>query len=122
MGLKEAMKWFDSIGLSKMSIEVDCKQMIDGISKRFNTNFMVGAAIDICKTLLWIYPNFISFIIRQSNNVVHLLVSALLSYISFHIHDYVSSWIKTIIINEWVKFTFVKKKNIYNFILGNNRA
>lgn len=52
MGLKEAMKWFDSIGLSKMSIEVDCKQMIDGISKRFNTNFMVDAAIDICKTSL----------------------------------------------------------------------
>jgi len=118
------------MGLSKVSIELDCKQVIDDISRRLNTSSLFGAIIDICKTSLGIYQNLkISFIKRQAYSVVHLLARASLSYtsshnfkisfiriqaysvthllareslsyVSSHIHDHIPSCIEIFIINE----------------------
>jgi len=96
-GLKEAIKWFASIGRSKMFIELDCKQVVDDINRRLNTNSLFGAIIDICKTSLRTYQNFkINFIRRQTNSVVYLLTWASLSNVSSHI----PSCIVTVIIDE----------------------
>jgi len=89
------------MGLSKVSIELDCKQVVDGTTRGLNTNFMFGAILDICKASLRIYQNFkISFIWRQANSVAHLLARASLSYVSPHVHDHMSSCIENIIINK----------------------
>jgi len=62
------------VGLSKVSIELDCKQVVDDKVRRFNINFMFGAIIDIWKTSIKINQNFkISYIMRQANSIVHLL-------------------------------------------------
>jgi hypothetical protein len=64
MRLKEAIKWLGSFGMSNMSI-LDCKQVVDDIVRKLNTNSMFGAILEICKTSLRIYQNFkISFIGR----------------------------------------------------------
>ena len=100
-GLKEAIKLLDSMGLSKVSIELDCKQVVDNITRRLNINSMFGAIIEICKTSLKIYHNFkISFIRRQTNSIAHLLTWMSLSYVSSHFHNYMSSCIVIVIINE----------------------
>ena len=70
-GLKEAIKWLASMGLSRVSIELDCKQVVEGIDRRLNTNSMFGVILDICKASLRIYQNFkISLIRGQTNNSV----------------------------------------------------
>jgi len=100
-GLKEAIKWLGSMRLSKVSIKLSCKQVVDGIARRLNINSMIGAILDIYKDSLRIHKNFkISFIRRQANNVTHLLANVSLSYSSFHIQDHMLSCIKTVIINE----------------------
>jgi len=72
-GLKEAIKWLDNIGLSKVSIELDCKQVVDDITKRLNPGSMSDTIIDICKTSHRTNQNFnISFIKKQTNSVAHL--------------------------------------------------
>jgi hypothetical protein len=97
-GLKEAIKWIGSLGLSN---ELDCKQVVDDIVRRLNTNSMFDVILEICKTSLRIYTNFkISFIRRQIYNVAHLLARASLYYASSQIHDHMSSCIGTVIINE----------------------
>lgn len=45
-GLKEVIKWLGSIGLSKVSIELDYKQVVDSITRRLDTNSMFGVIID----------------------------------------------------------------------------
>lgn len=56
------------MGLYKVSIELDYKQVVDNITRRLNTNFMFGAIIDVCKTSVRTCQNFkMSFIRRQEN-------------------------------------------------------
>lgn len=57
-GLKEAIKWLDNIGISMVSIELDSKQVVDGIARRLSTSSMFGAILDICKASLKIYQKF----------------------------------------------------------------
>jgi len=84
-----------------VSIELDCKQVVDGISSNLNTNSMFGVILNTCKVSLMNHQNFkISFIRRQTNNAAHLLAKASLSYASSQVDDYMSSCIKTTIINE----------------------
>jgi len=84
--------------ISKVFVEVDCKQMVDDITKGLNTNSIFGAILDIGKTSLSIYQNFkISFIRRQANSVIHLLARASLFNVSPHVYDHMSSCIKTVI-------------------------
>jgi len=61
---------------------------------------MFGAILNTRKVSLMNHQNFkISFIKRQANNVAHLLARASLSYASSQVHDYMSSCIKTTIMN-----------------------
>jgi len=100
-GLKEMINWIGTLRFPSVSIELDCKHVVDGISSNLSTNSMFGAILNTCKVSLISHQNFkISFIRRQANNVVHLLARAPLSYASSHVHDYMSSCIKTTIINE----------------------
>lgn len=64
-----------------VSIELDCKQVVDDISNKIGTSFELGVVLNYCKASLSSLPNFkISFIWRQANNVGHLLARASLSY------------------------------------------
>ena len=79
--LKEAINWFDNLRFSSVSIKLDCKQVVGGIFNNLSTNFMFGAILNGCKASLLNHQNFkISFIRRQTNNVVHLLARTSLSY------------------------------------------
>jgi hypothetical protein len=42
-GLKEAIIWLGNRGLTNVSIELDCKQVVDGISNNIGTNSEFGA-------------------------------------------------------------------------------
>jgi len=73
-GLKEAIKWLGTMSQPSMSIELDCKQVVDGISSTLGVNSMFGAILDVCKASLQKFQNFkLSFVRRQANNVAHLL-------------------------------------------------
>jgi len=101
-GLKEAINWLGTMmRLSSVSIELDCKQVVDGISSTIETNSTFGAIIDVCKASIQKFQNFkINFVRRQTNNVAHLLARESLSYVCSQVHDYISSCIETDIINE----------------------
>jgi len=93
------MAWYFEV--SSVSIELDCKQVVDGISNNLSTNSIFGAIMNTCKVSLMNHQNFkISFITRRANNVTHLLVKATLSYASSQVPDYMPSCIKTTVINE----------------------
>jgi len=81
------------MGLSKVSIKLDCKQVIDDKIRRLNISFLFGAIIDICKVSL-------IFIMRQVNSVAHLLATTSLSYASSYIQDHIPSYIEIVIINK----------------------
>jgi len=83
-----------------VSIKLDCKQVVDDISRNLSTNFMFASILNGCKTSLFNHQNFkISFIKRQINNVAHLLTRMSLSCTSSQVHDYIPSCITTAIIN-----------------------
>jgi hypothetical protein len=97
--LKAAINWLGYLRFPSMSIELDSSQVVDGIYSNLNTNFMFGAILNGCRVSLLNLQNFkISFVMRQTNNVAHLLVRVSLSYASFHI-DYMSSCITITVIN-----------------------
>jgi hypothetical protein len=84
-----------------VSIELDNKQVVDGISNKIGTNSELGAILNYCKASLSRLPNFkISFIRRQANNVAHLLARASLSYARSQCHDHMPSCIKLDNMNE----------------------
>jgi ribonuclease HI len=100
-GLKEAIIWLGNRGLTDVSIELDCKQVVDGISNNIGTNSEFGAILRSCKVSLSFFPNFkISYVRRQANNVAHSLARASLSYDSSHCHDHMPSCIEYIVMNE----------------------
>jgi len=41
------LKWLGSLSLSKVSIELDCKQVVDDMTKKLNINFMFGTILEI---------------------------------------------------------------------------
>ncbi|PNX72103.1 60S ribosomal protein l23, partial [Trifolium pratense] len=100
-GLREAIIWLGDRGLTVVSIELDCKLVVDGISHNIGTNSELGAILNSCKALLSIFPNFkISLVRRQANNAVHMLARASLSYARSQCHDHMSSCIEHITSNE----------------------
>lgn len=109
----DKMVWqFDNVGLYKVSIKLDYKQVVDNITRRLNTNFKFDAIIDIWKTSVRTYQNFKkSFIRRQENNIGHLLAMTSLFYASSHILDNIPSCIETLVINE-INQVCNGKKNI----------
>jgi len=76
-------------------IELDCKQVVNGISNKIGTNFKLGAILNYCKASLSRLSNFkISCIKQQANNVAHLLARASLSYARSQCEDHMPSYIK----------------------------
>jgi len=88
------------LGYTRVSIELDCKLVVDGIKGCPIQRTEFSARLRACKRIMQSLPNFrISFIRRQANNVAHLLArEALLSYASRQVFYYIPSCI-------------VKKKN-----------
>jgi len=75
--------------------------VINFISSTLKTNSMLGDILDVCKTSLKKFQNFkISFVMRQVNNVGHLLVRASLSFGSSQVHGKILSCTDSDIINE----------------------
>jgi len=85
---------------SSVSIELDCKLVIDDILGRLSYRREFNA----CKTSMHSLPNFrVNFVKKQANNVDHLLARAALSYANRQVFDYITSYIMTILMNEKVK-------------------
>jgi hypothetical protein len=51
-GLKEPIIWLGNMNLAIGSIELDCKQVFDGIVSIFTTNFQFEAILNNCKVSL----------------------------------------------------------------------
>jgi len=96
--LKESINWLGNLRFPMVSIELDCKQVVDDSSSNLSTNSMFGVILNRCKVSLLNHQNFNpSFIRKQANNSAHLLAKVLLSYTSSHVHDYMSSCITTVV-------------------------
>jgi len=77
-----------------VTIELDCKQVVGGISNKIGTNLELGAILNYCKVLLFRLQNFkISFIRREANNMVHLSAKASLLFVNSQYHDHIPSYI-----------------------------
>lgn len=75
------------MGLSNVSIEIFYKQVVGDTARRLNTNTIFGDFIEICKSYLFLYQNFmINLISRQENNVAHMLAWVSSSYTNFQNH------------------------------------
>jgi len=73
-GLKEEIKWLRNLRFPSVSIELDCKQVVDENSSNFSTRSMFDAILNIYIPSLMNHQNFkISFITRQTNIVLYLL-------------------------------------------------
>lgn len=87
-----------------MSIELDCKLVVDGILDKYTNQSEFGKIMSDCRMLLSNYSNFkISFVRRRVNFVAHSLTRASKLYASYHVFDYISfllSCIFTTLMNE----------------------
>jgi ribonuclease HI len=99
--LKEALHWIENLGYTNVSIELDCKLVVDGVVGNPNSQTEFGAILSVCKAMLSLLQNLrISFIRRQANNVAHLLARASLSFASHQEFDYIPSCIVNVLMNE----------------------
>ena len=91
-GLKEAILWLGDMGMSNVSIELDCKLVVDGILDTYIKQSEFGKIMYDCRMLLSNYPNFkISFVRPETNFVAHSLATASKLYASYYVFDYISS-------------------------------
>jgi ribonuclease HI len=51
-GLKEAIIWLCNRGLTEVSIELDCKEVVDDISNNIGINSELGTILNSCKSSL----------------------------------------------------------------------
>jgi hypothetical protein len=99
--LKEALHWIKNLGYTNVSIELDCKVVVDGVVGNPNSQTGFGAILSVRKAMLLLLQNLrISFIRRQTNNVAHLLARASLSFASHQEFDYIPSCIVNVLMNE----------------------
>lgn len=76
--LRDAISWLGRLGLLKVFIELDCKQVVD---RNINQDEF-GSIIFDCQALLQQHLNFkISFAMRQANYVTHTLGGASRLYV-----------------------------------------
>jgi len=88
-GLKEAILWLGEMGMSNVSIELDCKLVSEGILDRSTNQSEFGQIVSDCRMLFSNYLNFkISLVRRQANYVAHHLARASKLYASHRIFDY----------------------------------
>jgi ribonuclease HI len=103
MGLKEAIIWLGEIELSKVSIELDCKLVVDDIGDRSVNKSEFDNLLSIYRSLLNQCPNIkISFIRRQANYVSHCLARASQYNASHQIFELVPSCISHIVRNKMI--------------------
>jgi hypothetical protein len=70
------------LGYTRVSVELDCKLVMDGMKGSPIQRTEFSAILCACKRIMQSLPNFrISFIRRQANNVAHLLAREALSYV-----------------------------------------
>lgn len=69
---KEAIKWIQSKGLSKVIIESDCLEVVKAIQRKVNIHSYVGRVISDCQTLKdFTSDAFFSFTKREANVSAH---------------------------------------------------
>jgi ribonuclease HI len=99
--LKAAISWLRDLRFSCIAIELDCKLVVDGITGELNLCTEFDTMLHACKALLLSSSNFrINFIMRQTNNIAHLLARATLSFASLQNFDYILSCIEFQLLNE----------------------
>jgi hypothetical protein len=77
VGLKEAIIWFGEMEVSRMSIELDCKLVVEGVIDSSSNRTGLDTLLKSCRSLLSFYSNLeIRFIRRQANCVAHHLARA----------------------------------------------
>jgi ribonuclease HI len=74
IGLYKALLWLRALGIQHVTIELDCKSVVDGVVGNITSVAEHGTIIRKCKTLLNCLQNFkVNFIWRQANLVAHTL-------------------------------------------------
>jgi hypothetical protein len=71
--LKEALHWIKNFGYTNVSIELDCKLVIDGIVSNPNSQTEFGAILSVCKAMLLLLQNLRISFIRRSKPTMLLI-------------------------------------------------
>lgn len=67
LSLLEAVTWLQKLGIQRVTIELDCKVIVDGIGGECNFVTEYGSILRSCQTLLSSSQNYkVSFILRQT--------------------------------------------------------
>jgi hypothetical protein len=75
--------------------------VVDGITSKLNLRTEFGTMLHARKALLLSSSNFrINFIMRQTNNIAHLLARAASSFASLQNFDHILSYIEFQLLNE----------------------
>lgn len=81
-GVLEIIFWLHELRFQRVTIETYCKSILDGINKRLQNVTEFGLLLTR-NILLSFHQNYmISFIMRQANLIVHMLVRVSKSYAS----------------------------------------
>lgn len=77
MGLKKVLLCLINLSYPWVSIGLDGKPVVDGMSGRARHRLEFSALLHACKTIMQYLPNFrVSFIMNRTNNIAHLLTGA----------------------------------------------
>lgn len=94
ISLLDAIQWLRAIGFNAVSIEMDCKPVVDSVISNPVPQTELGDILLACKQRLLVFffffSNFgLSFISRQANHVVHSLRRVSYLFASHHTFDYI---------------------------------
>nr|KYP36545.1 hypothetical protein KK1_042329 [Cajanus cajan] len=99
--LLTAIQWIENLSLTHVTIESDCKSVLDALSRTQSQHSEYGSLLNKCRGLLHNHPNLsLKFIPRQANRVAHCLARASRCYASSHTFEFIPSCIVPIILNE----------------------
>lgn len=101
LGLLTAVKWLQELHIQRVTIELDCKSVVDGIRGVCHSVTEFGSILSSCRNLLSLSQNYtVSFIRRQANLVAHSLARASRDFASIQIFDCSPACIFPLIMNE----------------------
>lgn len=93
--------WIEQLGVSIVSLELDCKTVVDGILDLSSTHSNFGAILRSYKAIMSNMPNLrINFIKRQTDRVVHHSPKASILYDSRQFFYCIGYCIEPAILNE----------------------
>nr|KYP41081.1 hypothetical protein KK1_037561 [Cajanus cajan] len=99
--LLTAIQWIVTLSLPHVTLESDCKSVLDALSRTQSHHSEYGSLLNKCRRLLHNHPNLsLKFILRQANRVAHCLARASRHYASSHTFEFIPSCIVPIILNE----------------------